>query len=154
MRRSAFTLLEVILALAILTGALAVLGELVRSGLNSAKRARDLSRATLLCEEKLAQIATGMLPPEPVMGAVIQEEYSGEWLYSVEIEDTGLPTVLAVRVTVQRDQAAEKRPVTCSLVRWMRNTSAEMSTASSSSTSTTSSSSTSSSSGSSTGARQ
>jgi type II secretion system protein I len=153
MRRSAFTLLEVILALAILTGSLAVLGELVRRGLDSAERARDLSRATLIAEAKIAEIVAlataGGLMPQAVSSAVVEPELepSGTWLYSVEIGDTGSPEVAAVRVIVERDQPAAKRPVSCAITRWVRaslttpSTSSDTTSASSSSGSNSSSSS-------------
>jgi type II secretion system protein I len=126
MRRSGFTLLEVIVALAILTGSLAVLGELVRRGLDSAERARDLSRATLIAEAKMTEVVAlataGAGMPQAISSAVVEAELdrSGTWLYSIELGDTGSPEVMAVRVTVQRDQAASKRPISSSLTRWVR----------------------------------
>jgi general secretion pathway protein I len=121
MRRSAFTLFEVILALAILVGAMAVLGELVRGGLISAERARDLSRGTLICEGKMAQIVAGIQAPDPVSSALVEDEMSGEWIYSVEVSDTTSPYLLAVRVSVQRDVAAGRQPAVCTLVRWIKS---------------------------------
>ena len=67
--RAAMTLLEVILALAILAGSLAVLGELTRQGMHNAEAARAESEAQLLCESKLAEIAAGIAPPEAVTSA-------------------------------------------------------------------------------------
>jgi general secretion pathway protein I len=61
-----FSLLEVILALAILTGAVAVLGEIVRLGIRNAQVARDTTQAQLLCESKLAEITAGIIPSDPV----------------------------------------------------------------------------------------
>jgi type II secretion system protein I len=121
MRRSAFTLFEVILALAIMVGAMAVIGELVRGGLTSARRARDLSRATLLAEAKVAQLVAGMQAPDPVTGMVVEDDYTGQFVYSVEVSNTTSPDLLAVRVTVQRYSASDKNPVSCSLVRWMKS---------------------------------
>ena len=54
--RNAFSLLEVILALSILAGAVAVLGELLRTGVRNAQTARDLTRAQMLCEEIEAEV--------------------------------------------------------------------------------------------------
>src|SRR5688500_7038792 len=111
MRRRAFTLFEVIIALAILVGAMTVLGELLRGGLISAERARDLSRATMICEGKMAQIVAGIQAPEAVARAQVEDDLSGEWIYSVEVSDTTSPYLLAVRVTVQRDVPEIKKPV-------------------------------------------
>ena len=54
--RGGFSLLEVILALAILIGILAVLSELVGLGVRNARVARAMTQAQLLCESKLAEI--------------------------------------------------------------------------------------------------
>jgi type II secretion system protein I len=136
MRRSAFTLFEVILALAILVGAMAVLGELVRGGLDSARRARDLSRATLMAEAKVAQLVAGIQAPEPVTSMPVEDDYSGEWVYSLEVSQTSSPELVAVRVTVERSALNQRRAVACSLVRWIRLPTTTSTTSSSSSSST------------------
>ncbi len=66
MKRAGFSLLEVILAIAIFAGAIAVLGEVSRLALRNAATARDLAQAQLLGETKLAEIASGITPPDPV----------------------------------------------------------------------------------------
>ncbi len=125
MNRSGFSLLEVILALAILTGAIAVLGELGRLGLHNARIARDTTQAQLLCESKLAEIAAGITVPEPVNGAKF-ETIVGDgdiaWLYSIETADVDQQGLVAARVTVAQDLPAEKRPVEFSLERWVIDT--------------------------------
>ena len=140
MRRSAFTLFEVILALAILVGAMAVLGELVRGGLISARRARDLSRATLIAEAKVAQLVAGIQAPEPVAAMMVEDDYTGEWFYSLEVSQTTSPELLAVRVTVERNAPGERNPVSCSLVRWVKSPDAAAATSATSSSSSSSSS--------------
>jgi type II secretion system protein I len=143
MRRTAFTLFEVLLALAILVGAIAALGELLRSGLINAERARDLSRATLICEGKMAQIVAGIQLPETVIGAAVEDDLTGEWIYSVEVADTASPYLLSVTVTVQRNLPAEKKPVAATLVRWVKSPFIETTTSSTDTGSSTPSSSTS-----------
>ena len=64
-----FSILEVILALAILGGSIAVLGELASRGLHNAQVAADLAHAQLLCESKLAEITAGITFPDPVQNA-------------------------------------------------------------------------------------
>src|SRR5688572_12420257 len=117
-RRTGFTLLEVILALSILVAALAVLGELLRTGLHSSQRARDLSRATLFCEAKLAELtaaaAAGTMVPQSVGPVAVENEIG--WVYSIEVADTTSPDMLAVRVTVMPDLPPERRPVSASVV--------------------------------------
>jgi general secretion pathway protein I len=120
--RAAFSLLEVILALAILAGAIAVIGEAARQAMRNAAAARDLSHAQLLCESKMAEITAGLVQPEPVQNAAIvpltDQEESG-WLYSVEVSPTDQEGLLLLRVTVTPDQPPESHPVQFAIVRWM-----------------------------------
>lgn len=117
-----FSLLEVILALAILFGAMAVLGELARHGLDSARRARDTAVAQLLAESKLDEIAAGAVEPDPVtrepLGTV---ERLGEvdWLCSIALEPTSERGLVALRVTIEQDLPPERHGVAISVVRWM-----------------------------------
>ena len=122
-----FTLLEVILALTILAGAMAVLGEVSRLALRNAAAARDLARAQLLAESKLAEIEAGITAPDPVentpFDAATESLDPGEpaWLYSISqpsIENAE-DGVISVRVTVTRDLPAGQHPVKFSLVRWL-----------------------------------
>ena len=122
-RRSGLSLLEVMLALAILGGAIAVIGELMRLGMRNAEAARDLSTAQVFCEAKVNEIAAGLLPPQPIASAPIEEianlDAAGVWLYSVDVEQVDQQGLIAVTVTVYQDPTLEMRPVDFSLVRWM-----------------------------------
>ncbi|MBN2024885.1 MAG: prepilin-type N-terminal cleavage/methylation domain-containing protein [Pirellulales bacterium] len=120
--RHGFSLLEVILALAILTGAIAVLGELARVALDSARRARDTTYAQLLCRSKMAEITSGAYHPEAVsrvpLGTSTDPGWS-DWLYSIELAPTDQDGLIVVRVTVEENLPPEKRPVRYSLTQWM-----------------------------------
>ena len=65
-----FSLLEILLALAILGGALAILSRTVDTGMIAARESRDLSAARILCQTKLAEILleaeTGISPQSVV----------------------------------------------------------------------------------------
>ena len=131
-RPNGFSLLEVILALGILSGSLAVLGEVARNASRNAIYARDISVAQLLCETKMAEITSGVELPVAVAGEpfdVTDDESLPDWLFSVEVntidQETGLT---AVCVTVQKDAAEEKRPARFSLVRWIVDSSAAATT--------------------------
>lgn len=117
-----FSLLEVILALAILVGAMAVLGELARHALESARIARDTTLAQLLCESKLAEIMSGVVDPEPVgftpFGTAAGEG-DVEWLYAIDVESLDDQGLIALRVTVTQDMPAQRHPIVFSVVRWM-----------------------------------
>jgi type II secretion system protein I len=140
MKKAGFSLLEVILALAILAGAMAVLGEVSRMAMRNATIARDLAHAQLLCETKLAEIATGITPAESVgktafdsTTTVSLEPGERPWVYSIETEETDETGLISVRVTVTRDVPAEQHPVSFSLVRWLPDPNATASSESSTS---------------------
>ena len=121
--RSGFTLLEVILALTILAGAMAVLGEINRQALQNAAAARDLSRALTLAESKLAEIKAGITSSDSVENQAFDttteslDQGGPAWLYSISSQATNEPGLILVRVTVTRDQPAAQHPVKFSLVR-------------------------------------
>jgi type II secretory pathway pseudopilin PulG len=123
MRRSAYSLLEVVLALAILGGAIAVIGETTSQGFRNSKLARDLTYAQLLCESKLNEIKAGMEIPEAIDGALLENTFlepgQPEWLYSIRVESTPQEGLLAVYVTVHQDLAPRSRPASYTLIGWM-----------------------------------
>lgn len=117
--RAGFSLLEVVLALAILTGALAVIAEMTRLGARNAQLARDLTKAQLLCESKLAEITAGIASPDPVSGAAFPDPLDAEWAYTVLLEPAPEEGMMAVRVTVYQDLPPQLRPAEFTLVRWI-----------------------------------
>lgn len=130
MRKAGFSLLEVILALAILAGAIAIVGEASRQAMRNAAVARDLARAQLLCDTKLSELAAGVEDLTPIEGAVFDMTTDADesaWLYSIEMNPTDEEGLVSVRVTVTRDQTPEQRPVSFSVVRWFPDPSASSS---------------------------
>jgi prepilin-type N-terminal cleavage/methylation domain-containing protein len=129
--RRGFTLLEVMLALAILVGALAVLGELGRTGTRCAKISRDLTRAELLCESIMNEITAGIITPDTVQGATVVDPVQGTtdnqtasdddapWVYSIDLQTIDQDGLMAVTVTVSQDLPAAQHPVGFSLTRWI-----------------------------------
>jgi type II secretion system protein I len=114
------SLLEVMLAIAILGGALAVIGELVRIGSRNAEAARDLTTAQLLCESKMAEISAGLIPPQVVTSAPIEElGEQNTWYYSVQVDQVDQQGMLAVWVIVEQSPEIYSRPVSFRLARWM-----------------------------------
>src|SRR5688572_23062088 len=91
--RAGLSLMEVILAIAILGGSLTVVGQLVRIGARNAIEARDLATAQLYCESKLNEVAAGVEVPDAVQESPIDE--TGEWLYSIEVATSDLEGMLA-----------------------------------------------------------
>lgn len=116
-----FSLLEVILALAILAGALAALGEVMRLGDENAAAAADESRAAMLAESVISEMLVGARPVASVSGAVLPLEDDPPWTASIEVVATDYQELVAVRVTIAQQLSAEQDPAQCALVRWMPN---------------------------------
>jgi general secretion pathway protein I len=115
--RRAFTLLEVILALAILAGSVAITGELMRNGMMNAQAARDLTRGELVCESVMSQVVTGALAPSSVSDVPFDDD--NRWLYSINVDSGQLQGLLVLTVSVHRDAAPGQLITPCKMVRWM-----------------------------------
>ncbi len=116
--RRGFSLLEVLLSMAILGMAIATIGELVRVGSLAAANTRDMTSAQLLAETKMSELTSGLYPLSPVADAV--DEYDPQWNYSVEIEQIDQEGLIAVQISVIQNLPESQRPVQYQLVRWMR----------------------------------
>ncbi|MEM8666575.1 MAG: type II secretion system protein [Planctomycetota bacterium] len=126
--RSGFSLLEILLALSILGGSLAILSSIADTGVSSARVARDLSVARLLCQSKLSevllqaqanQVAPVPLPETPLES--FDSESLTPFTYSVDVQPGQLDGLLIVRVVVTAQSTNQGAPPTAtySLVRWM-----------------------------------
>lgn len=117
-----FTLLEVILALAILLTSLAAIGNLVHNAYRNAARVRDLTRAQLIAEAILAELNAGSLPLETAAEAPVEDiddTVEPGWLYSIDVVPLELDGLLSVEVVVTQDPALVAYPVQFSLTQWM-----------------------------------
>ncbi len=107
--RGGFSLLEVILATAILMGAAIVLGELAAIGRQHLESAEALTAAQEICRTKMAEMLCGAQPMQSVDKQPV--EGNSGWVYSVDIRPTanrgirqGPQLNLAVlQVTVEED---------------------------------------------------
>jgi type II secretion system protein I len=138
--RSAFTLLEVILAIGILAVVVAATGEILRFGMLNAQKAKNTAKAELFCETKLAEIVSGYAPAQSTSGPIEEmvDPSDAEWMYTVDVASGTDQGLLIVTVTVQQDLPPEQRPTQVTLTRWMIDPSyLSSATSSLSSTSTT-----------------
>ena len=115
LRRRGLSLLEVVLSLSILAGAMAAIGELVQRGLLHAQSARNLTQAQVRCESLLGELQAGLLAPEPASDVTLDDD----WSYSMEVESLDNDGVLIVRLTVSQRPSAATRPVSFSVIHWM-----------------------------------
>jgi type II secretion system protein I len=120
MKASGYSLLEVVLALAILAGAFAALGEVMRLGDRNAAQARDTTQAELLADSVMSELVAGARALGNV-SAKFNLATDPPWIYTIAVEPTEYAELVAVRVSVTQDMAPELDPVRCDLVRWLPN---------------------------------
>ncbi|MDR3111156.1 MAG: type II secretion system GspH family protein [Planctomycetaceae bacterium] len=129
--RHGFSLLEIIISLVILGGAVAILGELSRSGLNNALATRNLTQAELLCESVMARVRLGLIDlenatDEPILAEDFPDTNAANegrseplWVYSIDVVTIDEDGLLEVAVTVKQNIQNVKYPTAYRLVRWM-----------------------------------
>lgn len=118
-RTHAFTLLEIVLALAILAGAVAVLGEIMRAAGRSAADAQAETRAQMLACSLMDEMVTGVLEPTEQSQVPLEVDDNVPWVYSVSFDTTNIEGLMAVEVVVEQDLEKKFNPVRYRLVRWL-----------------------------------
>lgn len=104
--RRAFSLLEMILALAILGSSMAILAQIASTGVNAAREARALTTARMICQSKLSELLLniqGGQTPSAIIDAPTESFDSAStetFVYSVEIMPGKMDGLLSIRVTV------------------------------------------------------
>ena len=114
--RGGFSLLEVVVAMAIFLMAMVVIGELVNMGARNSLMARQMTKAVLLAESKQNETLTG--------NEIGQSEISGnfpeepDWQYTVNAEPAGIDGLLRVTTTVSFAGTSSDEQVSVTLTRW------------------------------------
>lgn len=116
--RRGLSLLEVMLAIAILGATMAAVGELIRTGTRAALRAQDMTTAQFLCENMIAEVATGLVPLQSSQGLFPQ---APEWAYTIAVQQVSQAGLIGVQVIVYRAQDPDPNPFTYQLTRWVIN---------------------------------
>src|SRR6478672_4634048 len=116
-----FTLLEIILSLAILAGALAALGEVMRLADQNASMTGDEPQAQILAASIMDELAAGSRALSAVSQSPLDTTDEVPWLYSVEMENTAYEQLVSVRVRVEQQLEARLQPAHFELVRWLPN---------------------------------
>ena len=113
-RRRAFTLIEVLLALAIFLLAMAVFGSMIVRNGQVAAGIEQQNLATRLCQSKLHEVAAGVVPMSSDGDQPFDEEPDYTW--SLEADDGPTPGLWLVTVTVKRQKSNDGgAPIQCSL---------------------------------------
>ncbi|MEM7457091.1 MAG: prepilin-type N-terminal cleavage/methylation domain-containing protein [Planctomycetota bacterium] len=105
--RNGLSILEVLLALAILGVSLAAIGTVVSSAYRNARRAEMRSDANLICDTKLAEFAAGAFGKPTSIGSTPVPE-DPEWQFEVNVENSQIPGLLRATVIVGRTQNTEQ----------------------------------------------
>ncbi|MGL6193225.1 MAG: hypothetical protein ACRC2T_00215 [Thermoguttaceae bacterium] len=129
--RSALTLLEIIISIVIIGGVVTILTDVARSGLKSARLARELTQAELICNSLMGMVKAGIIPLDPDYDVPLPDDYPDSnvidtngrrtslWLYSLDVYSTSTEGLVEVSITVRQDKPLDQKPVTCQMVRWM-----------------------------------
>jgi type II secretion system protein I len=123
-RRRGINLLEVLVALGIFLGSLAVLSQLVSMGADRAAQVRLQSRGAQLCQSKLNEVVSGVQQLSSDSGSF---DEAPEWNWTLDCEQGDVPNLWNVTVTVKRD-IGEGTPVEFALNQMVLDPSARGST--------------------------
>ena len=125
-RRAGFSLLEMMLATAVLLGCLVVLGELAGIGSQHIDDIEGLSHAEVICQSTLNEMLSGAAAVESFEKRDVPDHPG--WMVSAEVASLGRDRVASLRVTawyeepgqVELDSLAARKHA-FSLVRWTRD---------------------------------
>jgi len=115
----AFTLLEVILSLAILAAAAAMIGELVSFASQSAADSEAETRAQLLAISLMEEMVSGRTEIAEQSREPLEVDDAVPWVYSVSLERTKQSGLTSVEIVVEQDKEKRFRPTKHRLVRWL-----------------------------------
>lgn len=117
--RSGFTLLEVILALVILAGSIALLGEAMRLGSQAATDASRETRAQILAEGVIDQLLSGAMSLQEVTEQPLETDDQPGWTLTIAFLPCDAEELRAVEVLVRQEAEPGLPPPRFRVVRWM-----------------------------------
>jgi len=103
--RPGLSLLEVLLALAILLLSMVAIGRLVDIGSDRSMDARLNTRGARLAQAKLAEVEAGVIPLDSTASGSFDDDPG--WTWTVEPTAQGAPNLYAVTVKVTREQSGK-----------------------------------------------
>jgi general secretion pathway protein I len=120
-QRSGLSLLEVILALAILAMSVALLSQITKQSTDNGLMAQRLATAQMLCESKMSEVLAGAIPLTATPWTPITDSLrNGNWNYQIQTVTAQQKDMVGVRLSVtdQPDTTTEN-PELFFIVRWM-----------------------------------
>ncbi|MDD3588204.1 MAG: type II secretion system protein [Thermoguttaceae bacterium] len=104
-----FTLLEVLIVLAILLFGLAVVSELMSGSLRYSDDTEEQTEIQLVCQNRLNEIASGAVTVSPGVPETVPS--FPHWVMRTFLGETPLPNVTACTVVAQKYEAAKDMPI-------------------------------------------
>ncbi len=119
MRRSGFTLLEVMVSLAIFVSAFAALSQLYSLGTRAAVDSALQTQAAVRAEAKMAEVVSGVESFEAANGMAFEDD--ANWSWTLELNPGPHSDVYELVVTVVFQSGSNPPAMTYSLVRFRRD---------------------------------
>jgi general secretion pathway protein I len=116
--RAGMTLLEIVLALALFFGALAMLSQLLWNGTRAAVQGRLQTQALIRAEAKLNELLVGAEMRQPQANVPFADD--NQWKWSLVIQPTQFPELEQLEVTVSHQGKAALANTSVKLSRWAR----------------------------------
>ena len=108
-RRGAFTLLEILVVLAVLGMGLALVSAMMRNSAQYSERVEEDSAVQLVCDNMMSSILSGGMTA--TLGVELPIPDAPRWTVTTELLDGPIPSVVAVRITARRyDQPQTESP--------------------------------------------
>ncbi|MFM7517211.1 MAG: prepilin-type N-terminal cleavage/methylation domain-containing protein [Pirellula sp.] len=119
--RLGMSLLEVVLALAILAMSAAILASIARTATDNGLIAHRLATAQILAESKMAEVVTGAIPLQGAVGwtPITDTVPSGVWYYQLQTEAASRKDMVGVRLSVSDQAGVDENKEVFYIVRWM-----------------------------------
>lgn len=119
--RNGISLLEVVLALAILAMSTAILAQIARTATDNGLLAHRLATAQILAESKMAEVVTGAIPIQSATGwtPINDTVPSGTWYYQIQQEQMTRKDMIGVRLAITDQIGMDEDKELFFLVRWM-----------------------------------
>lgn len=115
------SLLEVVLALAILAMSAAILASIARTATDNGLIAHRLATAQILAESKMAEVVTGAISLQSAVGwmPINDTVPSGVWYYQLRTESAARKNMVGVRLSVTDQAGMSENKELFYIVRWM-----------------------------------
>lgn len=129
--RRGLSLLEVVLALAILAMSVGLLSQITRQAADNGLMAQRLATAQILCESKMAEVLAGAIPLTSTSWTPITDSTrNGNWNYQIQTINADRPNMIGVRLSVTDvPDSTSENPELFFIVRWMIDPSLGLDTA-------------------------